>query len=74
MNSDDPRSASRDRLLIAVGGNAIHPEGIRGTSEEQMQIAAETAEHLLPLLVQDNELVITLTVQSQNNGFSRLVS
>ena len=59
MNHDDPRSASRDRLLIAVGGNAIHPEGIRGTSEEQMQIAAETAEHLLPLLVQDNELVIT---------------
>ena len=59
MNHDDPRSASRDRLLIAVGGNAIHPEGIRGTSEEQMQIAAETAEHLLPLLVQDNEIVIT---------------
>ena len=51
MNHDDPRSASRDRLLIAVGGNAIHPEGIRGTSEEQMHIAAETAEHLLPLLV-----------------------
>ena len=44
MNRDDPRNASRDRLLIAVGGNAIHPEGIRGTSEEQMQIAAEAKE------------------------------
>ncbi|HIC24566.1 MAG TPA: carbamate kinase, partial [Gammaproteobacteria bacterium] len=59
MNRDDPRNASRDRLLIAVGGNAIHPEGIRGTSEEQMQVAAEAADHLLPLLQQDNELVIT---------------
>jgi len=24
------------RLLIAVGGNAIHPQGIKGTPEEQM--------------------------------------
>ncbi|MEE2803893.1 MAG: carbamate kinase [Pseudomonadota bacterium] len=59
MRPTEQRSAVRERLLIAVGGNAIHPEGIRGTSEEQMQVAAETAQYLLPLLQQDNELVVT---------------
>ncbi len=47
------------RLLIAVGGNAIHPAGIKGTSEEQMDIAALTARTLLPVLELDNELIIT---------------
>ena len=47
------------RLLVAVGGNATHPEHIRGTSEEQRIIAARTAEALLPLARLDNELVIT---------------
>jgi len=47
------------RLILAIGGNAIHPSGIAGTSEEQVQIAADTAKALLPLLALDNELVIT---------------
>lgn len=47
------------RLIIAVGGNAIQPAGIKGTSEEQMTIAASTAKALLPLLELDNELIIT---------------
>ena len=48
-----------DRILVAVGGNATHPEDIEGTSREQKEIAAATAESLLPLAMLDNELVIT---------------
>ena len=47
------------RLLIAIGGNAIHPEGIKGTSEEQFAIAAATGRALLPVMELDNELVVT---------------
>ena len=47
------------RLLIAVGGNAIQPAGMRGTSEEQVTIATNTGRTLLPILELDNELVIT---------------
>lgn len=48
-----------DRILVAIGGNATHPEDIEGTSGEQVAIAANTAEALLPLALLDNELVIT---------------
>jgi carbamate kinase len=47
------------RLIIALGGNAIHPAGIRGTSEEQLKIARDTAISLLPILKLENELIIT---------------
>lgn len=47
------------RLLIAIGGNATHPEDISGTSEEQKEVARHTAEALLPLAELDNELIIT---------------
>ena len=48
------------RLLIAVGGNAIHPGDIRGTPEEQVELAARTGESLLPILMRDeNQVVIT---------------
>jgi carbamate kinase len=46
-------------MLVAIGGNATHPENIEGTSQEQMEIAAQTAHALLPLAQMDNELVIT---------------
>jgi carbamate kinase len=48
-----------DRLLIAVGGNAIHPSGIKGTPEEQADLAAKTGRILLPLLKLINQLIIT---------------
>lgn len=48
-----------NRILVAVGGNATHPEDIEGTSREQKDIAANTARALLPLAMRDNELVIT---------------
>jgi len=48
-----------DRLLVAIGGNATHPEDIEGTSAEQAAIAEITAKALLPLTRLDNQLVIT---------------
>ncbi|MDG2404810.1 MAG: carbamate kinase, partial [Paracoccaceae bacterium] len=47
------------RMLIAIGGNATHPENIIGTSKEQEEIAAATARALLPLARLDNQLIIT---------------
>ena len=48
-----------DKILVAIGGNATHPEDIEGTSREQKAIAANTAQALLPLATLDNELIIT---------------
>jgi carbamate kinase len=50
---------SADRLLIALGGNAIHPGHIRGTAQEQLDIAERTANALLPVLETGIELVLT---------------
>lgn len=47
------------RIVVAVGGNAIHPENIVGTSEEQRALAAHTANTLLPLITMDNAIVLT---------------
>jgi carbamate kinase len=48
------------RLVIAIGGNATHPEHITGTSDEQRDIARLTAEALLPLArLEGTELIIT---------------
>ena len=54
LNFDIP-----DRILVAIGGNATHPEDIEGTSREQKIIAASTAQALLPLALLDNQLVVT---------------
>ena len=48
-----------DRLLVAIGGNATHPENIAGTSDEQRVLAAATATSLLPLTLNVGELVVT---------------
>lgn len=53
------RTESPERLLIAIGGNATHPEDIAGTSQEQKEVARRTAESLLPLLRDVPELVVT---------------
>lgn len=50
----------RRRLVIAIGGNATHPEHITGTSDEQREIARQTAESLLPLArLPATDLIIT---------------
>jgi len=47
------------RLVVAIGGNATHPENIRGTTEEQEEVAARAARALRPLVERGGELVIT---------------
>jgi carbamate kinase len=51
--------AMPDGLLVAMGGNATHPDSIRGTTEEQETIAANAANALLPLIRTGNRLLVT---------------
>jgi carbamate kinase len=46
-------------LLVAIGGNATHPDDIRGTTEEQEVIAARAANAILPLIRANNRILIT---------------
>jgi len=48
-----------ERLVVAIGGNATHPENIRGTTAEQEQIAARAARALRPVVEAAPEVVIT---------------
>ena len=52
-------NAIPERLVIAIGGNATHPEGIRGTPSEQVEVAAKLGAALLPVMELGNELIIT---------------
>lgn len=47
------------RVLVAVGGNATHPDNITGTTEEQEVVAANAAKALLPLMRLRGELIVT---------------
>ena len=47
------------RLLVAVGGNALHPGGSPGTVAEQKEVAARTGRVLRPLMELNSELIIT---------------
>jgi len=51
--------AISDALLVAIGGNATHPEDIRGTTEEQETVAEDAANALLPLIKSRNRLLVT---------------
>jgi carbamate kinase len=46
-------------LVIAIGGNATHPENIRGTTAEQEEIAARAARALRPVVESTPEVVVT---------------
>src|SRR6476659_4248029 len=46
-------------LLVAIGGNAVHPENIKGTTEEQERIAEHAARVLLPLADASDRMLIT---------------
>ena len=48
-----------DSLLVAIGGNATHPEDIRGTTEEQERVADSAATALLPLIKAKPRLLVT---------------
>jgi len=55
-----PASAGiSNRVLVAVGGNATHPDNITGTTEEQEVVAANAARALLPLMQRSGELIVT---------------
>jgi carbamate kinase len=47
------------RLLVTVGGTAIHPDRIGAATDEIMQFAAAVSSALLPLMREDNHLVVT---------------
>jgi len=56
---DSARTMSREpklprRLLVAIGGNATHPDDIEGTSREHKAIAARTVRLLLPITRLEN--------------------
>jgi len=53
------RKSLPSRIVVAIGGNATHPESISGTSGEQRVVAERTARALLPLALADNELIVT---------------
>jgi len=59
MTVASTRDGPPRRLLVAVGGNAIHPAGIKGTAEEQVAYTGAAGRALRPLLELDNELIIT---------------
>ena len=46
-------------LLVAIGGNAVHPEDIRGTTEEQEVVAERAAQALVPLFGMSDRVLIT---------------
>jgi carbamate kinase len=46
-------------LLVAIGGNAIHTDDIRGTTEEQETLAERAAQSLLPLVSGTERVLIT---------------
>src|SRR6185436_11794462 len=48
-----------DSLLVAIGGNATHPENIKGTTEEQEIVADAAARALMPLIREKNRLLVT---------------
>lgn len=54
-----PSAQTSSRILLALGGNAIHPGQITGTAEEQLAIAKATGEALLPILESDRQIVLT---------------
>ena len=58
-NMNPSREPLPGRLVVAIGGNATHPENIRGTTEEQEIVAARAARSLLPILALDNKLILT---------------
>ena len=48
-----------DSLLVALGGNAVHPAAIKGTTEEQEAVAETAARALMPLIRVKNRLLVT---------------
>ena len=50
---------SSEITIIAIGGNATHPEGTDGTADEQKRISEDIARKLVPLIMKEKRLIIT---------------
>ena len=48
-----------ETTIVAIGGNALHPEETDGTAEEQNLFAERIAQSLLPLIKNKKHLIIT---------------
>jgi carbamate kinase len=60
MNAAAPRPAVvRGRVVIAFGGNASYPPGIKGLAEEQLALLADASEHLVKIVKAGYRLVLT---------------
>jgi len=59
LSTAGPEMPVPEALLVAIGGNATHPENIRGTTEEQEALAENAARALMPLVKKQNRLLIT---------------
>ena len=46
-------------VVVAIGGNAIFPQQIQGTAEEQFQIVSRTCEHLVQIVKNRYHIVLT---------------
>ena len=52
-------TASRPRVVVALGGNASYPPTIKGTAEEQLALMAGLSEHLVHMINRGCQLVLT---------------
>mgnify|MGYP000914060318 CR=1 FL=1 len=51
--------ASKQTVVVALGGNAAYPPHIRGTAEEQLDVMAALCEHLVRIIEAGHDLVLT---------------
>jgi carbamate kinase len=49
----------RKRVVVALGGNAAYPSTIRGTAEEQLALMRELCAHLVEIIREGWQLVLT---------------
>ena len=54
----DLRAAQR-RVVIAFGGNAAYPPGIKGLASEQISLMAQACEHLARIVQEGFKIVVT---------------
>lgn len=54
-----PTSSSAKRVVVALGGNAAYPPGIKGTAQEQLTLMQQVCEHFVDIIQAGWQLVLT---------------
>ena len=54
-----PTMPTNKRVVVALGGNAAYPPGIKGTAEEQLALMAELCGHFVRLIEAGYRIVLT---------------